>query len=299
MTVVDSRGEPLTSNRGSVSLIREVRNSSSSYGLNSSAPGIFEAKNVTAGEYGISAQVNGPDGGGRPREYVYTQIRVEGDVEGLALATSPGVSMKGEIVVDGAPRPDLQNVRIGANAPRGWRATMGSHGPVAVGPDLTFEIKDVFGPRIVMPWNLPRGWSLKEVRYGSDDVTDIAIEPKGTAEPQTLRVVITNRGATVRGRVVDDRGNAVPDAPVILFSTDPQRWRMDASTTGLTVTREDGTFEITGKRAGDYQIASPQDSPVFGGDLERTLKWLAPLAERITLTEEDRRVVDLRPVPRQ
>jgi hypothetical protein len=91
----------------------------------------------------------------------------------------------------------------------------------------------------------------------------------------------------------------VPNAPVILFSADPQRWRMDASTTGVAYTRDDGTFEIAGKRAGDYQIASPHDTFVFSGDLERTLKWLAPLAERITLTEEDRRVVDLRPVRRQ
>jgi len=56
---------------------------------------------------------------------------------------------------------------------------------------------------------VPRGWSVKSIRYDGKEIVDEPTEFNDNSDPSALEVVLSNRGAVVTGRVVDDSGNAV------------------------------------------------------------------------------------------
>ena len=86
--------------------------------------------------------------------------------------------------------------------------------------DRTFTLTGVFGRRTLDFLNVPVGWYVKHVRYRGDDVIDKPIDFARGDGTASLEVVLSNRGAMVTGRVIDDLARPVRGAFVWLLRAD-------------------------------------------------------------------------------
>jgi hypothetical protein len=87
---------------------------------------------------------------------------------------------------------------------------------------------------------------VKSIRYGGKEIVDEPTEFKDNSDPSALEVVLSNRGAVVTGRVVDDSSNAVGRALVLMFRGDGTR--LDVPRISRTAASSAGAFRI-GPRA--------------------------------------------------
>jgi hypothetical protein len=109
-----------------------------------------------------------------------------------------------------------------------------------------------------------------------------------------VEVVLSNRTATVTGRVRDDQDQAVAHSHVVLFSADPQRWYVSSPYVTRVRSGGDGRFTMSGVPAGEYYAAAVEG---FDGDGWRNpdvLTLLVGVARRIELREDQSMNADLR-----
>jgi hypothetical protein len=161
--------------------------------------------------------------------------------------------------------------------------------------DLTFELTGLMGPQTIAVNGLPPGWMMKAVRYNDVDVTDTPVEFKSSADPRLFEIVLSNRGAVLTGRVLDDKGTPVPGVPVLLMSADPAKAK---SNQAFVMTTAEGTFRFRPSRAGDYYVVAVDPESSMGSVMmdPDLFAIVSKVAERVTLPENDLRAIDLHPV---
>jgi protocatechuate 3,4-dioxygenase beta subunit len=303
---IDSSGAPMASPNVSLVSVTPTGSSSSSSSVQVKPGGQFIASGVAPGDYEIHVSSGAwrfpnPDEKGN-REMGYATVRVDtADIEGLIVATSKPAKVAGRIVFEGgAPEQGTSKlsvmVRPDDMTARG-RMMFGPPTPAAVRDDMSFELDGLFGPQLLMVMGPPRGWIVKSVKYRGDDVTETAVEFASSSDPRLLEVTLTNHGAIVTGRVLDDDGKESPDAYVVMLPADVSRWRPFPGTPAIAP-KADGTFTIGPVRAGEYIVAA-----VTGLSMARlfepsaraeTAERIIRAGERIVLVENDKHSVDLR-----
>jgi hypothetical protein len=169
--------------------------------------------------------------------------------------------------------------------------------PVAVRANLSFELDGLFGSHSLMVAGAPRGWIVKSIKYGDDDVTDTAIEFKSGSNPRSLEVTLTNQGAIVTGRVLNDDGTESPDASVVVLPGDVSRWRPIPGLPPIPP-NADGTFTVGPMRAGEYIVAAVTGLStaqlIDPSGRAAIAARIAKAGERIVLVESEKRSIELR-----
>jgi protocatechuate 3,4-dioxygenase beta subunit len=286
-TILDASGAPAP--RAAVGFTKYIDTGMSATGFAVRPDGQFLITNVQPGAYAIEATTD--------REAAFVPIRVDDDVENLVVAMRQTVTVRGLIAVD-----DASSVLPSAagRAPLSVSARLaddrlpddGSNHHATANSDGTFTLEGLFGRRTIAVSNVPSGWYVKAIRYGSRDVIDEVVEfkPDGNAP---LEIVLSNRGASITGTIADVIDHRVARAQVWLFRA-PVNKDAAPSFAGsvLSVT---GNYAFGPLRDGDYLIvAVPAGIQVPQvGDWER-LASLAGLADHVTLTEMDQRTIALR-----
>ena len=90
--------------------------------------------------------------------------------------------------------------------------------------DWTFELRVVAGPVRIWPMQMPAGYSLKQVFWRGQDVTDSGLAVKGNAAITDVEVMLTARSTTVTGAVTGADGKPVLDCVALVFSEDSDKW---------------------------------------------------------------------------
>jgi hypothetical protein len=217
------------------------------------------------------------------------------DVENLVVAMSEPPIVRGRLVFEGGAPPDPRSINIRARPARGTVAmAMGrSDATSPVKADLSFELAGVVGPNTLQV-TAPGEWVVKSVRYGGQERINIPTEFKSHVDPSALQVVLTNRPAKLVARVLDEKGQPIEDARVLLFPADPRQWDGGGATSVWRFgTQREGTYEFAGLRPAEYLLAVLPDGLFFQDDDHRPLEELSKHAERITLLENDQRTVDI------
>jgi hypothetical protein len=149
------------------------------------------------------------------------------------------------------------------------------------------------GPAVVRA-RPPDGWHLKAVLLDAEDITDKPTEFRDR-DSGHLQVVLTNRGATIDGSVVDDRGATVSDCVVLLFSANRADWTEFSSRSDRRSPGRGSRFRFDGVRAGRYLLAAVPFDRVDGVDTTSAAvqESLAAGATEIVLAEDERRTVNL------
>lgn len=296
--VLDSNGKP--AENAQVDLEKRIAGGSSSSGISGRPDGRFVMRNITPGDYVINARIGGPYRPAERRELEVASVPItvgSADVD-VVVTMSRTITVPGRIVFEGTTTPPPRDPGYGpmivfAKVPDGVeRSSVRTSTTVDEG--MTFQLPDMFGPRVLDVVNVPSGWVLKSITYRGKDVTDAVVDLQAGGEVGTIEVVMHNRGAVVAGRVVDDGGKPVR-ARVVMIPAERVRWLgLYGPVTALSSATA-GTYAFRPQRAGDYAIvAIDQAEPIPSERNRAFFERILKSGQTITLAENERRAVDLR-----
>ncbi len=319
-TIFESTGNPA---RGTVTLAVSERSGAvqtAARSVNIAPDGSFEFTNVGAGDYVVQASVaTSRPAPNRPTttsiQFGMSYVTVSGsDPPPVDLRMTQGATLMGRVRYEGLPPGPPPLTTIGVLAADRDRTPLRGYGPLSVDvqPDGSFETTTVFGPTLIQAQPQRNDWYVKSVLFKGQDLVDTPFDFGGSGTFRDIEVVISAAGATVTGRVTDDRAAPVLDYFVVVFPTFRDQW-MAGSRRVKTVRAASlsGPFVVTGLPPGDYWVAAidrlnsvgpverlPYDVRGMPGADPELLESLSSRATRITLGEGQSQTVALRLIRR-
>jgi hypothetical protein len=217
---------------------------------------------------------------GELETYTFLDVR-PGDVTNAVISVSPGLTLNGSVVVDGASADSakvLSSLRVSLR-PDPLPPGVSSFQASSIQPDGSFTIppkpvpgaKPEIGPpegdfRVLVapiliaptqPGNTPpvvpttlQSFYVKSIRMGDVDVLENRLRLTSQTQGPLVIVVGTNPG-TLDGRVLDTQQQPVAGATVVLVHDNGLRFRVDEKTVS---TDDSGRFEFHNVPPGNYKL---------------------------------------------
>jgi hypothetical protein len=280
--------------------------------------GTFSIANVSPGNYtlmamagpgggrggGFAIRIGGPGGGGFDElELASLALSVGSeDVTGLTIVTSKGASLSGNVVAAEGSVAKLNTNQIQITAqPANGQFLPGPLGnrPTRVEADGTFVLGGLSGQRFIRVNGLPQEWTLKAVILNGTDVTDSALEFRGSAENSGLQVIVSDRVSDLNGKVTTAKGDITRDYTVVVFPDDAAKWAFPSRFVKTARADQQGQFRIRALPPDDRYLAVAVDYLEDGeGADPQFLEQIKNRATRFTLTEGESKSLDLKVVNR-
>jgi hypothetical protein len=261
--------------------------------------GSFTFNAIPAGTYLLLAHTISAYGPNRQDRVGWLSLISTGqDIDNVSLLLRRSVRLSGRIEVEGdGTRPALEDLRLEPLLVGPLAAGVTGLRPyvrTTIKPDWSFESNDVTGPMVIRLVARPgTPWRLSRVTLDGADVTDTRMDA-AAFDGRNLEIAVTNRSASVRGRVVLSRGDPVTGCHVIVFAEDPSKWEYPSR--HLTIVRPDqnGDFETRGLPPDRYLAIAM--NRVEEGDWQdpEVLELLRQDATRVLLSEGEPMTVELR-----
>jgi hypothetical protein len=259
--------------------------------------GTFAILNVVPGDYVLTAtgRPNGNNANATPEVASMTITVGSEDLTGISIAMSKGGSIRGTVTADNNGKVQTTNIQVSVQP---LRPGPGAFSPRAqVSSAGTFELAGLIGAHVLRVDRLPEGWIVKSIRANGRDVTDTALEFRGS-ESASVQVVLTNRFSEISG-TVKANGQAVTAASVVLFPEDPAQWVFPSRRVRMVRVDQTGVFRARSLPPGERYLALAVDyleqgefqDPVF---LER----MKGRATAFSLNEGENKNLDLTLVER-
>ena len=247
--------------------------------------GSFEIPEITPGSYVLTAMWF--DEG----QMYSTTLPIEvgrADVEGIAVTISQGVNISGQIVWEGKPRLERDELTVtavpvglnfvfqgGARVSQGDSFILRNVGDGTYHAELAGESKDCY---------------IKDVRYAGSSVIDDGFTVVRGA-PASLQILISPNGADVKGAVSDANGLPVAGVWVVLVPSAPRRGqhRLYKKQT----TDQYGHFDLTGIEPGDYMLFSWDEVEDGAWEDADFLKPFEEKGEKVAVQEGDSKGINL------
>jgi protocatechuate 3,4-dioxygenase beta subunit len=273
------------------------RNGGTGTGLTLLPDARFVIENVVPGDYSLTATLAEPMGPQRrpPTESAYARFTVaDSDVDDVVLAMARTAEVWGRVTLEDPSQPFVNPGAPLYIAPRLWTERSSELIDSAfMESEREFRMTGLFGKRILDVTNLPRGWYVKSILYHGKEIADVPTEFKNSPTRDALEIVLSTRGAVVAGRVLDDRGEPVAAAQIVMVSTDRSRWGQFDTLAGRS--SPTGEYRAGPRRPGEYIVLALAGSAVLvdARDREQLAKMI-DRGERITLGTIGEQVLDLR-----
>jgi hypothetical protein len=209
--------------------------------------GTFTILNVVPGEYVLTAM--GRSTGNATPEVAAMNVTVgNDDLAGVSVATGKGGSIRGTVVADNNGKVQTANIQVSVQP---MRQTPGGLQPrTQVSSTGTFELNGLIGAQLLRVDRLPEGWTVKAIRANGRDITDTALEFRGS-EGATVQIVLTDRISEVSG-TVKASGQPVSAASVVLFPDDPAQWAFPSRRVRMVRVDQTGVFRARSLPPGGY-----------------------------------------------
>jgi hypothetical protein len=266
--------------------------------------GRFEFKNVLPGSYVPRLIVVSFDGGKPAMQMLRLGQPIEvhdASVEGLLLRPEVGGEVRGKFRLDAEQKFDWRQLAAILMPVEGGGAEFvagdanGMPNSSNVSSDGSFELKNVPGGayQLVVGADSDKlaDYFTKSVNLGGRDVTDSGF----TVISETyLDVVVSAKGASISGRVVDTKGQPIANATVVDIPSPEHRGRLDLYQ--RSTTDASGNFSLHGLSAGKYSVLAFEElqqdvrQPEF-------LRLYGSRGEMIELEEGARKSVVLKVIP--
>ena len=235
-----------------------------------------------------------------PVVWAATPVTVAEDhVVGLSILLRPGSAVRGRLAFSGAAPPPVLGRGSGISLVRTpLEAMQGVIGASAApAPDGTFAFNGVVPGRYIVNPSFFTGWQTQSIVAGGVDITETGLEV-GANDINDLIVTLSDaRQASVEGRLSDPAKAAAEDLTAVMFPADKQLWSRPIAARGrfrsAPIDRK-GAFTITNLPAGEYFIAVLPDEQSLEWQDAPPLEALSRTAQRITLADGDKQVVQVR-----
>jgi hypothetical protein len=306
-SVQDSAGRPVA---GTVSI--EVSGRSGAFSLDAwSAPidagGRFVVRNVLPnGDYVVK-------GLGQNRRQFGVQYVAVGDDDPppVTVTVFEGATVDGSVIVEGTDSPDSRGITVTA-VPTDSEFSPGLAGFGAgfareASSTLEggrFHIVGATGPtRLLVTTPSCEGCYLRSVLVNGANVTDTPFDVGLNGVQRNVEIVVSDAGAAVEGHATAERDTPVAAYRAVVFPTSRDLWYARSPHVKARQSTQDGSFRVTGLAPGEYFVVAVNRVEAinpFGGELTdpEVLEQFAQRAERVTLSERDRRTVNLRLIRR-
>jgi protocatechuate 3,4-dioxygenase beta subunit len=266
--------------------------------------GKFEFPNVLPGSYVVRLVVVTFEGGKPAMQMLRLGQPIEvsnANVEGLRLHPEASGQIRGKFHLDSDQKFDWTQLTVSLFAVDehgegpAYEGAMDFPAMSSVNSDATFELKNVPGGTYQLVVgarsNNLRDYFTKSVNLGGRDVADSGFQ----VLPETfLDVVISAKGASIAGTVVDDNGQPVANATVVDVPSAEHRSRQDFYQRDMTDAT--GHFNLRGLNPGKYTVFAFEElqedvrQPEF-------LKSYETRGEIVQLEESTRKSVVLKFIP--
>jgi protocatechuate 3,4-dioxygenase beta subunit len=296
--VVDASGTP------AVATVVMMPGASGTIGITSmklaGADGVFTFTGVTPGKYVLQTLPAPPPPPGASLQpgsgmtFASQVVSVAGDTRNVLVQGKAPCAVTGTFEFEGAqPAFKPRDLRVTARPTDFVRApAMGAGYPQTIRDDWTFELRQMWGPRII-DVAAPPGWALKAVKLAGLDVTDKPIDFERDNVGR-LQIVLTNQVTEVSG-VVTEEGKPVRNAAVIVFASDRARWDFQSRFLRLATTDENGRYRIAGLPPDEYRaIALARVRTGAGWQRPAFLDPLFRDSSRVTLGAGEKATLDLK-----
>ena len=130
--------------------------------------------------------------------------------------------------------------------------------PAQVDADGNFVLFNLTGQKFIRVNGLPQEWTLKSVTLNGADVTDSALEFRGSTQSSGLQVVVTDKVSDLNGKVTA-RGEVTRDYTVVVFPDDPAKWAFPSRFVKTARADQQGQFRIKALPADDRYLAVAVD----------------------------------------
>jgi hypothetical protein len=276
----------------------------------SQADGTFTISNVPPGRYVAVARSGGRNGDLRT---AMQSITINGEnIGGVSLMLQPGVTVSGNITVESsgtaAPTdysgfrvdvPDVTPLPFGGGGGGGGRGGLAGGGGRAE-KNGTFQVGNLLPGRHYI--RIVGGgqaqsqgqWTLKAVLVAGQDVTDQPVDLKPGQNVENVSIVLTDRSTEIAGTVRDRQNAPATGVTVIAFATDQQHWRAQSRHIQAVRTDANGAFRVRGLPPGDYLLVAVDDVAQGEWFDPTYLEQARAAATRISLTEGEKKTMDLR-----
>ncbi|HTQ97282.1 MAG TPA: carboxypeptidase-like regulatory domain-containing protein [Candidatus Acidoferrum sp.] len=264
--------------------------------------GRFSFDNVLPGSYLANLIIfPGFGNSAMPRMHsIATPIEItDSDVTDLQLQVDMSGSVSGKFSMDGDEKADWRELSV-ALMPlaegEGMEMLMLAQSAAArVNEDGTFELSNVPAVPVQIAVGAAsdkyRNYYTKSVLLGGRDVVDSGFTATAGS---VLDVVVSSKGCSVEGNVVDGEGNPFPGAFVISIPTDGKRMRPDAYQ--LSQSDPSGHFSLKGMNPGNFTILAFEEMPGNYRSASFAQKF-ADKGEQVSLAESANKSVNLKLQP--
>ncbi len=131
------------------------------------------------------------------------------------------------------------------------------------------------------------------------DVTDSALEFRGSAQNSGLQIVVTDKVSDLNGKVMTAKGEVTRDYTVVVFPDDPAQWVFPSRFVKTARADQQGQFRIKALPSDDRYLAVAVDylEDGEGGD-PQFLEQIKSRATRFSLADGESKALDLKLVNR-
>lgn len=265
--------------------------------------GKFEFPSLEPGTY--IAQVvglsEGAQQGGPKMLTVPTPIVVSGsDLTELVLQPIAQGKVSGKFRAESSDNVDWKQMRLslihvaetGENpAENGLLNLLQQGRSGTVNEDGTFEIDDVapgnYQVAVFTPSEKYRDWYLKSLLFAGREVADTGFAASGET---SLDVVVSAKGASIEGKVVDGAGKPATGVLVLTLPSSGKLGRPDSYQTSKT--DANGGFLLRGLNPGEFEVVALENSPGDARDAGFFQKY-GNRGANVSLAEGEKKTVTL------
>ena len=253
--------------------------------------GKFEIHGVTPGEYTLVARFFDPAERLGGRHSVNVGDR---DLDDIRLVVRPGISLPGEIRVEGDAEVDFPELQV-LLRPREVTMMGGGFGRVKEEGEFVLEnvFQDVYDVSVT---GAPEDFYMKAAQLGDEEALEEGLDlTAAESTPGTLKLLLSPNGGRVEGVVLNDEGQSFSGAQVALV---PEGRRRKIRHLFKTATSDqNGAFSLRGIPPGRYKVFAWEEIEQGAWQDDDFLRDYEKESEDFEVKENDALAVELELIP--